>query len=177
MARNYAVLLLINFLGLILADHLLDGVYMGGYGWGLLAAALLTLLHIVLKPTLLFFTLPLTILSLGLSLLALNTLLFWLAGNVLAGFSVTSLGGAAGGALIISLLGLAANLFLLNRPGQARVFTFSQKRTNPGQNPGAARRDSGPAPFKPQPRSGAGEEKDMVIDMESDDQGQWKPKD
>jgi putative membrane protein len=178
MARKYVILLLVNLLGLVLADRLLAGVHMDGYAWGLLAAAVLTLLHMVLKPALLFFTLPLTILSLGLSLLAINTLLFWLAGNLLAGFTVTGLGGALGGALIISLLGAVANTFSLPRPAspRTRVFTF-YREANPygSKRPGPDNLSSG----QPEPRPASSQDREdgeVVIDMESDKNGQWKIK-
>jgi putative membrane protein len=182
LARKYIILLLVNLLGLILADRWLDGVRMDGYAWGLLAAALLTLLHMVLKPVLLFFTLPMTVLSLGLSLLAINALLFWLAGNLLAGFTVTGLSGALGGALLISLLGSVANIFVLPRPAArpARVFTF-YRGANPyfGKRPDPESRaprepHSASRPWPDQP---AREEGGAVIDMENDETGQWKVKD
>jgi putative membrane protein len=180
LARKYFILLLVNLLGLVVADQMLAGVYMAGYAWGLLAAALLTLLHMVLKPALLFFTLPLTVLSLGLSLLAVNTLIFWLAGHLLPGFTVTGLGSSIGGALIISLMGVLANTFLLARSasisGRRRVFTV-YSGGNTFFRPGMAGKENRPGREKNSPSYPAPEEKEVVIDMENSEDGQWKIKD
>ena len=194
MAHNYLILTLINFIGLVLANVLLDGVYMAGYGWALLAAALLTLLHLVLRPLLILFTLPFTIITMGLFLLVINGIIFWLAGSLLDGFRVEGFASAMGGAIIVSIVGVIANMFFLSRPGgkqRARVFTvhqggasagsntFSSYRTSGDNKSGGAKRDDN-GPHKPRVRPGnirSAKADDRIIDMENDESGQWKIKD
>jgi putative membrane protein len=180
--RGYAILLTVNLIGLLIADALLDGVRMAGYGWGLLAAALLTFLHIVLKPLLMLFTLPMIAVSMGLSLLVINTVIFWLAGNLLSGFQVTGLGSAAGGALIISAGGTLANIFLLNRPvaGHRRVFTVYPGGKGgfvyPERGDGLSGEKKARAVKSARP-PGKGKTEEIIIDMENGGNGQWKIKD
>jgi putative membrane protein len=180
--RGYAILLIVNFIGLFVADALLDGVHMAGYGWGLLAAALLTFLHIILKPLLILLTLPMTALSMGLSLLVINALIFWLAGSLLSGFQVTGMGSAVGGALIISISGTLANIFLLKRPsaGLRRVFTVYHGGKGgtiySGRGEGLSRERKAPDRKSPHP-PGSKKTEEIIIDMENGENGQWKIKD
>jgi putative membrane protein len=49
-------------------------------------------------------TLPITIVTLGLFLLVINALMFWLAGSILKGFQVNGFWWAVGGALFYSVI-------------------------------------------------------------------------
>ena len=52
----------------------------------LLAAVLLGVVNAVVRPVLVFLTLPITILTLGLFLLVINALMLWLAATIVPGF-------------------------------------------------------------------------------------------
>ena len=67
-------------------------------------ADVLTLINALLRPLLLLLTLPVTLLTLGLFILVVNGLLFWLAGSLLNGFSVDGFWPAALGSLLYSLI-------------------------------------------------------------------------
>jgi len=68
-----------------------------------LAAALLGLLNSFVRPLLLFFTLPLNIVTLGLFTFLLNALILLTASGLVRGFSVSGLGVALVGAILIRL--------------------------------------------------------------------------
>jgi hypothetical protein len=135
-----------------------------------------------LKPLLILLTLPMTALSMGLSLLVINAVIFWLAGSLLSGFQVTGPGSAVGGALIISISGTLANIFLLNRPaaGRARVFTVyhggREGTVRPEREEDLSRERKTRAPQSPRP-SGRAKTEEIIIDMENGENGQWKIKD
>ena len=74
-----AVLLIGNFLG---------GVHVENYTIAILVALVLGFLFAFLKPILVVLTLPITVVTLGLFLLVINTLLILLADKVVSGFSV-----------------------------------------------------------------------------------------
>ena len=64
------------------------------------------LLNLLVRPVLVVLTLPVTVITLGLFLLVINALLFWFAGSILAGFSVSGFWVAVLGAIVYSLIGL-----------------------------------------------------------------------
>jgi putative membrane protein len=102
---------LITAISLVVADWALDGVQVGS-GLSLAVAALvLGLVNALVRPVLLVLTLPFTILTLGLFYLVVNGIAFALAAALVPGFTVTSLGSAIGGALIVSLVSYAFGWF------------------------------------------------------------------
>ncbi len=97
---------------LMLIAYVLPGITVQSFGSALVAAAVIGLLNTVVRPILIVLTLPVTVLTLGLFLLVINALMFWLAGNILAGFAVAHFGWALLGALLYSAIGMATNLTL-----------------------------------------------------------------
>jgi putative membrane protein len=70
----------------------------------LAAAFVLGLLNAIIKPVLILFTLPLTLVSFGLFLLVLNGLLLGLVAAIVPGFYVAGLTGAVIGSVLISIV-------------------------------------------------------------------------
>lgn len=88
---------------LLLVAHLSPGVSINSFGYALVAALVLGLLNILVRPLLVLLTLPVTVLTLGLFLFVINALMFWSAAGLLAGFKVESFGSALIGSLIYSI--------------------------------------------------------------------------
>lgn len=86
--------LLITTIAVLITDLLLPGVSLGdmsntnGLITALLVAVVLGLLNTFLKPLLILFTLPATVLTLGLFLLVINAAIVILAGRIVDGFQV-----------------------------------------------------------------------------------------
>ena len=74
----------------LLLSYLLPGVNVTGWKAALLVAVVLGLLNIFVKPILILFTLPATILTLGLFLLVINAIIIILCDSLVPGFSVKS---------------------------------------------------------------------------------------
>lgn len=72
---------------LVLA-HYMPGVHVDSFSTALLVAIVLGLLNIFIKPVLVFFTLPATILTFGLFLLVINGLIIMLCDHLIQGFRV-----------------------------------------------------------------------------------------
>ncbi len=72
--------------------QILPGVHVNTYGTAILFAVVLGLLNIFLKPLLIIFTLPLTILTFGLFLFIINTVTVLLASDWVKGFKIDSFG-------------------------------------------------------------------------------------
>lgn len=95
---------LIAAIAFLLAAYLLPGFKVDGLVPALIGAAALGLANMIVKPILLFFSLPITILTLGLFLLVINGLMLWLVAAVVPGVSVTHFGWAILAALVIALV-------------------------------------------------------------------------
>lgn len=72
----------------MLLAYFLPGVAVAGYLTAILVAVVLALLNLVVKPILVLFTLPVTILTLGLFLLVINAVIILLADAFIGGFEV-----------------------------------------------------------------------------------------
>lgn len=95
---------LLNSVALLAVAYLLPGITVASFGSAMMAALVLGLLNMLVKPILVFLTLPITIITLGLFLIVLNALLFWFAGSVLRGFNVAGFWWALAGAVLYSLI-------------------------------------------------------------------------
>lgn len=105
----------IHALCLLGVAWLVPGVRIDGIGHALLAAAVLGLLNLLIRPVLLLLTLPVTILTLGLFALIINGLIFQLAAYVLEGFWVEGFWWAVLGSLVYSVSSGLCNLLVLGR--------------------------------------------------------------
>ena len=102
---------ILNAVALLIVAYLLPGINVASFGSALVAALVLGLLNMLVKPLLVVLTLPITIVTLGLFLLVLNALLFWFAGSVLDGFQVGGFWWAVLGAVVYSIVaGLLSRL-------------------------------------------------------------------
>ncbi len=95
---------ILNAVALLAVAYILPGITVASFGSALIAALVLGLLNMLVKPVLVVLTLPITVLTLGLFLLVLNVLLFWFAGSILRGFQVNGFWWAAIGALLYSII-------------------------------------------------------------------------
>lgn len=97
---------------LLVVAYLYPGVQVQSFTSALIAAAVIGLFNVVLRPILVILTLPVTIVTLGLFLFVINALLFWAASGVLNGFQVNGFWAALLGSLIYSVLMLVVNTAL-----------------------------------------------------------------
>lgn len=99
-------------LGLWIATELVPGIQIAD-GWTLFGAALmLGIVNAILRPLLILFTLPITLLSLGLFLLVINAAMLGLVAGIFDGFSISGFWSALFGALIVSLTGWIASALI-----------------------------------------------------------------
>lgn len=97
---------------LLAVAYLYSGVVVNSFPSALLAAAVIGLLNMVVRPILVVLTLPATLLTLGLFLFVINALMFWAASGVLSGFHVAGFWAALLGSLIYSALGVLIDALL-----------------------------------------------------------------
>ena len=103
---------LINALALWIAAEVVPGISVAGVGPLLLAALVIGLINAFIRPILRVLTIPITVLTLGLFLLVLNALLFWLAAALVPGFAVAGFVAAFLGALILSIVSFALSFLV-----------------------------------------------------------------
>ncbi|HMC02120.1 MAG TPA: phage holin family protein [Flavobacteriaceae bacterium] len=82
--------LLLNALAVVILSKILTGVDVDSYTTAIIVAVVLALLNLVVKPILVIFTLPATILTLGLFLFVINAIIILLADKLIDGFSVAN---------------------------------------------------------------------------------------
>jgi putative membrane protein len=103
--KNFLIRLFVNALALAAAAWLLDGIQMtGGFFDVLLVALVFGLLNAILKPILLFFSLPLILVTLGLFALVVNAVMLLLTARVLDDFDVSGFWAAVLGSIVISVV-------------------------------------------------------------------------
>jgi putative membrane protein len=94
----------VNALALMLVAYLYSGVAVTDITSALLAALVLGLVNALIRPVLIFLTLPATILTLGLFIFVINALLFWLVAEMVPGFKVAGFVAALIGSLMFSVI-------------------------------------------------------------------------
>lgn len=110
--RGFLIRLLIAALGLWLASALVPGVTISGTWTLIFAAFWLGIVNAFVRPLLVFFTLPLTLLTLGLFLLVVNAAMFGLVAALLENFRVDGFFAALFGAIIVSVTGWIGSSFI-----------------------------------------------------------------
>lgn len=95
---------LINALALFLTALLIPGIRIDGLWAGILAALVLGVVNAVIRPVLLFLTLPFNLLTLGLLTFVINALMLLLVAAVVHGFSVDGFWTALLGSVVLSLI-------------------------------------------------------------------------
>ncbi len=102
---------LISALAIIVTAYLLPGVHISGFLAALVLAVVLGAINAVLRPILIFLTLPITLLSLGFFVLVINALLVMLASYIVPGFAVASFWWAFIFAIVLAIVSWALQMF------------------------------------------------------------------
>ena len=108
---------LINAAALMALPYLMHSVVVDNFTTALVAALVLGLVNTVIRPVLVVLTLPVTFLSLGLFILVINALLFWLVAHLVEGFHVAGFWSAFLAAILYSVISWALSTLLLNQDG------------------------------------------------------------
>jgi putative membrane protein len=85
---RFIINLLLTGIAALLVAYILPGAHIATFGTALLLALVLAILNAVVRPILILLTIPVTILTLGLFLIVIDTLIILLASAILGGFQV-----------------------------------------------------------------------------------------
>ena len=104
----------LNVLAVVVAAYLLPGVYLDGVWSAIVLAIVLGILNVTLKPLLILFTIPVTVVTLGFFILVINAIIILIADQLLRGFEVDGFWWA----LLFSLLLWITNSFFKDVSGR-----------------------------------------------------------
>ena len=107
------IIWLLSAVSLLAVAYLMPSIQVSGFGGALIAAAVIALVNVLIRPILVILTLPVTVLTLGLFILVINGLLFLQVGNLLESLEVQSLWSAILGAILYSLISWGLTALLL----------------------------------------------------------------
>ena len=119
--QGFILRLVINVIGLAIADALLSGVSMADTVTFFIAALVLGVVNAVIRPIAILFTLPATILTLGFFLWVINAAMLLLVAWFVNGFYVDDFGTAMLGSAIISLTSWLGSWYI-GPKGKVEVF-------------------------------------------------------
>ena len=81
--------ILLTAVAVIVLANILPGVAVSGYISAIVVAAVIAVLNMIVRPLLIFFTLPATIVTFGLFIFVINAIIIILADKLVAGFTVS----------------------------------------------------------------------------------------
>lgn len=95
---------LVNALALLAAAALLEGVRVDTVVAGVIAAALLGIINVSIRPVLILVTLPINVLTLGLFTFIINALMLMLVAWLVPGFAIDGFWWSVAAALVLSVV-------------------------------------------------------------------------
>ena len=102
-----------NVVALFVAAWIISPIDYGDDFWVLFIAALVfTVVNVFVRPFVILLALPAVILTLGLALILINTLMLYLTDWIVPSFETGSFWATLGGAVIVSIVNLILNLVL-----------------------------------------------------------------
>ncbi|MCA9360607.1 phage holin family protein [Candidatus Nomurabacteria bacterium] len=104
--------LLFNALGLMIISSYVSGITVVGFYPAIIAALVLGILNVIIKPILIILTLPITIVTLGLFAFVINATLFLFAASFIDGFNVDGFGYALLGSILMSIISTIGNRWI-----------------------------------------------------------------
>ncbi len=107
--------ILVTALAAIIASNLLPGVIINGGFTAILVALVLALLNSVIKPLLVILTIPVTIFTLGLFLLVINTMIIKWTSIIVTGFTVVNWWSAFWFGILLSVVTYLIEALIGNR--------------------------------------------------------------
>lgn len=110
MLKRWVISILLNAVALIAVAQIFDGFHLEGFGTALLASFMLSIINAIVKPILIFFTLPITLITLGLFLFVINAITLMIAQALIGpSFVIEGFGTAIFASIVISIIMMLLN--------------------------------------------------------------------
>ena len=104
--------LLVTSVGLLIASELVSGIEFAGLPPLFCAALVLGGVNAVVRPAVVFLTIPFTLITLGFFLFAVNAAMLGLTAFLVPGFSVAGFWPALLGSIVVSITGMLASWYI-----------------------------------------------------------------
>lgn len=102
-------------LAIIFVAWLVPGIEVENFQSAMLVTVIIALINIFIRPLIVFITLPINILTLGIFTLVINALLLILAGYLAPGVDVEGFLSAFIGSVVLAFLGLIINMVTIDK--------------------------------------------------------------
>ncbi|WP_066344844.1 phage holin family protein [Geminocystis sp. NIES-3708] len=109
---EFFVTLIVTAISMIVTAYIIPGIVISSTSAALIGAFIFGIVNAIVKPILILFTLPATILSLGLFLFVVNALCFWIVAYFTPGFEVKGFFDALFGSILVSIVSGFLSQFL-----------------------------------------------------------------
>src|ERR1043165_6036613 len=101
---SFLTQLVVSALAVIVTSFILPGVHLEGVLTAILVAAVLAFMNAIVKPILVFLTIPITLVTLGFFLLVINAVIILITSSIVPGFKVDNFWWALLFSLLLSLI-------------------------------------------------------------------------
>jgi putative membrane protein len=109
---HFLLRLIINGIVFYLLAMYVPGIHTTSVGAAVLAAFIFGIVNAIVRPIVIVLTLPITVVTLGLFLIIINALMFWLATWIAPGFKVDGFMPALIGGVVMTIVGFITNHLL-----------------------------------------------------------------
>ncbi|MBF2062827.1 MAG: phage holin family protein [Calothrix sp. C42_A2020_038] len=111
---NFLLTWLIAAISLLITAYIVPGFQFDSFGTAAVAALILGLVNAFVRPVIFIFTLPLTIVTLGLFLFVINAFMLWFVGILTPGFIITGFIPALLASIILTIVSTILGLLVRN---------------------------------------------------------------
>ncbi len=106
---HFLLRLLINGIVFYALPYFVQGIHVNSFTAAIIAALIFGIVNAIIRPIVLLLTLPLTILTLGIFVIIVNALMFWLVGFFYHGIRIDNFMAALIGAIVMMIVSFITN--------------------------------------------------------------------
>jgi putative membrane protein len=106
---HFLLRLLINGIVFYCLPYFVQGIHVNNFTAAIIAALIFGIVNAIIRPIVLLLTLPLTIVTLGIFVIIVNALMFWLVGVFYHGIRIDNFVAALIGSIVMMIVSLITN--------------------------------------------------------------------
>lgn len=126
--RGFVLRFIVTGTAVVVAAQVIPGVTIDSFTAGVVGVLVLAILNAVVRPLLYVLSAPFIVVTLGLFMVAINAFLLSVVSVLVKGFHVEGFWPAVGGAVLISLVSVVANMVVADRGHVQVVVSPSRSR-------------------------------------------------
>ncbi len=126
--RGFVLRFIVTGIAVVVAAQIIPGVAIDSFAAGVVGVLVLAILNAVVRPLLYLLSAPFIVVTLGLFMIAINAFLLNVVAALVKGFHVAGFWPAVGGAVLISLVSVVANMVVADRGHVQVVVSPSRSR-------------------------------------------------